>query len=420
MVQTARSGVLSDQDPEIAGWIDRETLRQRDSLEMIASENYTSRAVLEAMGSVLTNKYAEGYPGRRYYGGCEFVDEVETLAIERAKSLFGAQHANVQPHSGSAANLAAYYALMQPGDTALGMALDHGGHLTHGLHVNFSGKWFNFVSYGVDRETEQIDYDGMLAQAREHKPKLILVGATAYPRQYDFARSAEIVRETGAALLVDMAHVAGLVAAGVHPSPLPHADIVTSTTHKTLRGPRSAFILASADYAKKVDRAVFPGTSGGPHMHTIAAKAVAFAEADTPEFRSYGEAVIENSRALAEGLLSAGLRLVSGGTDSHLLLVDVGVKGLTGQAVEVALDAAGITVNKNTIPFDEQKPTVTSGIRIGTPALTTRGMGPGEMAQIAVWIGRVLDEIEDESVRGAVRAEVAELAAAFAVPGIDR
>ena len=420
MVQTARSGVLSDQDPEIAGWIDRETQRQRDSLEMIASENYTSRAVLEAMGSVLTNKYAEGYPGKRYYGGCEFVDEVETVAIERAKALFGAQHANVQPHSGSAANLAAYYALMQPGDTALGMALDHGGHLTHGLRVNFSGKWFNFVSYGVDRETEQIDYDAMLAQAREHKPKLILVGATAYPRQYDFARSAEIAQETGAVLLVDMAHVSGLVAAGVHPSPTPHADVVTSTTHKTLRGPRSAFILAKEEYATKVDRAVFPGTSGGPHMHTIAAKAVAFAEADTQEFRSYGEAIIENSRALAEGLLSAGLRLVSGGTDSHLLLVDVGVKGLTGKAVEGALDEAGITVNKNTIPFDEQKPTVTSGIRIGTPALTTRRMGPGEMERIAVWIGRVLQEIENESVRGVVRAEVAELAAAFPVPGIDR
>jgi glycine hydroxymethyltransferase len=420
MVQTVRSGVLSDQDPEIAGWIDRETQRQRDSLEMIASENYTSRAVLEAMGSVLTNKYAEGYPGKRYYGGCEFVDEVETVAIERAKALFGAQHANVQPHSGSAANLAAYYALMQPGDTALGMALDHGGHLTHGLRVNFSGKWFNFVSYGVDRETEQIDYDAMLAQAREHKPKLILVGATAYPRQYDFARSAEIAQETGAVLLVDMAHVSGLVAAGVHPSPVPYADVVTSTTHKTLRGPRSAFILATEDYATKVDRAVFPGTSGGPHMHTIAAKAVAFAEADTPEFRSYGEAIIENSRALAEGLLSAGLRLVSGGTDSHLLLVDVGVKGLTGKVVEDALDDAGITVNKNAIPFDEQKPTVTSGIRIGTPALTTRGMGPGEMERIAVWIGRVLDEIENESVRGAVRAEVAELAATFPVPGIDR
>ena len=420
MVQTVRSGVLSDQDPEIAGWIDRETQRQRDSLEMIASENYTSRAVLEAMGSVLTNKYAEGYPGKRYYGGCEFVDEVETVAIERAKALFGAQHANVQPHSGSAANLAAYYALMQPGDTALGMALDHGGHLTHGLRVNFSGKWFNFVSYGVDRETEQIDYDAMLAQAREHKPKLILVGATAYPRQYDFARSAEIAQETGAVLLVDMAHVSGLVAAGVHPSPVPYADVVTSTTHKTLRGPRSAFILATEDYATKVDRAVFPGTSGGPHMHTIAAKAVAFAEADTPEFRSYGEAIIENSRALAEGLLSAGLRLVSGGTDSHLLLVDVGVKGLTGKVVEDALDDAGITVNKNAIPFDEQKPTVTSGIRIGTPALTTRGMGPGEMERIAVWIGRVLDEIENESVRGVVRAEVAELAATFPVPGIDR
>jgi glycine hydroxymethyltransferase len=418
MVQTARPGVLEDADPEIAHWIDREATRQTDSLEMIASENYTSAPVLEAMGSILTNKYAEGYPGKRYYGGCEFVDEVETLAIDRAKSLFGAEHANVQPHSGSAANLAAYFALMQPGDTALGMALDHGGHLTHGLRVNFSGKWFNFVSYGVDRETEQIDYDEMLAQAREHKPKVILIGATAYPRQYDFARSAEVAAETGATLMVDMAHIAGLVAAGVHPSPVPHAAVITSTTHKTLRGPRSAFMLSNAEWATKIDRGVFPGTSGGPHMHTIAAKAVAFREAATPEFRSYGEAILENSQALAEGLLQAGLRLVSGGTDSHLLLVDVGVKNVTGKAVEQALDASGITVNKNTIPFDERKPTVTSGIRIGTPALTTRGMGPGEMRRIAAWIGRVLDDIENEAVRRTVRNEVAEMAAAFAVPGI--
>ena len=420
MVQTARAGVLADADPDIAHWIEREAHRQRDTLEMIASENYTSAAVLEAMGSILTNKYAEGYPGKRYYGGCDFVDEVETIAIDRAKALFGADHANVQPHSGSAANFAAYYALMVPGDTALGMALDHGGHLTHGLRVNFSGKWFNFVSYGVDRETEQIDYDQMLAQAREHRPKLILVGATAYPRQYDFARSAEIAAEVDATLLVDMAHIAGLVAAGVHPSPVPHAAVITSTTHKTLRGPRSAFILSNREFATKVNRAVFPGTSGGPHMHTIAAKAVAFQEAATPEFRAYGEAIVENARALADGLNAAGLRLVSGGTDSHLLLVDVGVKGLTGKAVEDALDEAGITVNKNTIPFDEQKPTVTSGVRIGTPALTTRGMGSGEMQRIAGWIGRVLDNIEDENVRTTVRNEVAEMSAAFPVPGIDR
>ncbi|MCZ6706359.1 MAG: serine hydroxymethyltransferase [Chloroflexi bacterium] len=420
MVQTARAGVLADADPDIAHWIEREAHRQRDTLEMIASENYTSAAVLEAMGSILTNKYAEGYPGKRYYGGCEFVDEVETIAIDRAKALFGADHANVQPHSGSAANFAAYYALMAPGDTALGMALDHGGHLTHGLRVNFSGKWFNFVSYGVDRETEQIDYDQMLAQAREHRPKLILVGATAYPRQYDFARSAEIAAEVDATLLVDMAHIAGLVAAGVHPSPVPHAAVITSTTHKTLRGPRSAFILSNSEFATKVNRAVFPGTSGGPHMHTIAAKAVAFQEAATPEFRAYGEAIVENARALADGLTAAGLRLVSGGTDSHLLLVDVGVKGLTGKAVEDALDEAGITVNKNTIPFDEQKPTVTSGVRIGTPALTTRGMGSGEMQRIAGWIGHVLDNMEDEQVRTTVRNEVAEMSAAFPVPGIDR
>ncbi|HJN92028.1 MAG TPA: serine hydroxymethyltransferase [Dehalococcoidia bacterium] len=418
MVQTARPGVLADADPEISQWIDREATRQRDSLEMIASENYTSAPVLEAMGSILTNKYAEGYPGKRYYGGCEFVDEVETLAIDRAKALFGAEHANVQAHSGSAANFAVYFAMMQPGDTALGMALDHGGHLTHGLRVNFSGKWFNFVSYGVDRETEQIDYDQMLAQAREHKPKVILIGATAYPRQYDFARSAEVAAETGATLMVDMAHIAGLVAAGVHPSPVPHAAVITSTTHKTLRGPRSAFMLSNAEWATKIDRGVFPGTSGGPHMHTIAAKAVAFREAATPEFRSYGEAILENSRALADGLLQAGLRLVSGGTESHLLLVDVGVKDVTGKAAEGALDASGITVNKNTIPFDERKPTITSGIRIGTPALTTRGMGPGEMQRIAAWIGRVLDDIENEAVHRAVRNEVTELAAGFPVPGI--
>jgi glycine hydroxymethyltransferase len=420
MVQTARSGVLADADPEIARWIDEEARRQHDSLEMIASENYTSAAVLEAAGSILTNKYAEGYPGKRYYGGCEFVDEVERLAIDRAKALFGAEHANVQPHSGASANFAAYYALMDPGDTALGMALDHGGHLTHGLRVNFSGKWFHFVSYGVDRETEQIDYDAMLRIAREERPKFILVGATAYPRLYDFARSAEVAAEVDAVLLVDMAHISGLVAAGVHPSPVPYAQVITSTTHKTLRGPRSAFILSTEEYATRVDRAVFPGTSGGPHMHTIAAKAVAFREARTSEFRAYGEAIVENARTLAEALQSAGLRLVSGGTDNHLLLVDVGVKGLTGKAAEDALHEAGITVNKNTIPFDERKPTVTSGIRVGTPALTTRGMGPAEMQRIGGWIGRVLDQIDDAGARRAVRAEIAELAAAFPVPGIDR
>ncbi len=418
MVQTPAADLIAAADPDISDAIAREAVRQHTGLEMIASENYTSPAVLAAMGSILTNKYAEGYPGKRYYGGCEIVDEIETLAIDRAKALFGADHANVQPHSGAPANLAAYYALMSPGDTALGMELSHGGHLTHGLKVNFSGRWFNFVSYGVNRETELIDYDEMAQLAREHQPKIIVVGATAYPRQYDFARSAEIAESVGAVLLADMAHIAGLVAAGLHPTPVGCAPVITSTTHKTLRGPRSAFILCDAEYARAIDRAVFPGTSGGPHMHTIAGKAVAFREAATDDFRRYAERIIENARALADALLAVGVRLVSGGTDNHLLLVDVGVRGLTGKAVEKALDASGITVNKNTIPYDEQKPMVTSGVRIGTPALTTRGMGPDEMRAIAVLIGRVMDDIESESVHAAVRADVAELVKDFAVPGI--
>ena len=370
------------------------------------------------MGSILTNKYAEGYPGRRYYGGCEFVDVVETLAIERAKSLFGAEHANLQPHSGSQANLAAYYALLEPGDTAMGLELNHGGHLSHGLPVNVSGRWFQFVSYGVDRETERIDYDAMAAAARQHRPKVIVVGATAYPRHYDFPRAAEIAADIGATLMVDMAHFAGLVAAGVHPSPVPYAPVVTTTTHKTLRGPRSALILTNEEMARPIDRAVFPGTSGGPHMHTIAAKAVALREAATPEFAAYAAQIVANAKALAEGLQREGLRLVSGGTDNHLMLVDVAVKGLTGKAAEAALDDAGITANKNTIPYDEQRPTVTSGVRIGTPALTTRGMREAEMADVARLIGRVLDAVDDHSVREAVRADVRDLAAAFPIPGI--
>ncbi len=418
MVQTAPPDLLAAADADVAAAIGREAGRQRESLEMIASENYTSPAVLAAVGSILTNKYAEGYPGRRYYGGCDFVDEVEELAIERVKSLFGAEHANVQPHSGSQANLAAYFALMDPGDVALGLELNHGGHLTHGLKVNVSGKWFNFASYGVDRETERIDYDAMAAVAREVRPKLIVIGATAYPRQYDFARAGEIARSVGAVLMADMAHIAGLIAAGQHPTPVGPAPVITSTTHKTLRGPRSAFILADADHARAIDRAVFPGTSGGPHMHVIAGKAVAFREAATPEFRDYAIRIIENARALADALRGEGLRLVSGGTDTHLLLVDVGVRGLTGKAVEGALDAAGITVNKNTIPYDERRPTVTSGIRIGTPALTTRGMGPGEMRAIARLIGRVLDDVDDEAAHAAVRAEVGDLVAGFPVPGV--
>ena len=418
MVQTRPTDTLATADPEIAAAIAREAVRQRETLEMIASENYTSPAVLAAMGSILTNKYAEGYPGKRYYGGCEFVDQVESLAIARAQALFGAEHANVQSHSGAQANFAAYFALMTPGDTALGMELSHGGHLTHGLPVNFSGRWFNFVSYGVDPESERIDYDAMARLAREHRPKVIVIGATAYPRQYDFDRSAEIAAAVGATLMVDMAHIAGLVAAGQHPSPVGRAGVITSTTHKTLRGPRSAFILTTADLASPIDRAVFPGTSGGPHMHTIAAKAVAFREAATPAFREYSRRIIANAQALAEGLQAAGLRLVSGGTDNHLLLVDVGVRGFTGKQVEAALEAAGITVNKNTIPFDQRKPTVTSGIRIGTPALTTRGMGPEEMRTIAGFIARVLNRIDDPATHAAVRAEVAALVTAFPVPGI--
>jgi glycine hydroxymethyltransferase len=413
MVQTPTAGPLAADDPEIFASLTRERDRQRDSLEMIASENYTSPAVLDAMGTILTNKYAEGYPGKRYYGGCEFVDEIETLAIDRAKALFGADHANVQPHSGAQANIAAYYALLEPGDTAMGMELSHGGHLSHGLKVNLSGRWFNFVSYGVDRETEQIDYDEMAKLAREHRPKVIVVGATAYPRQYDFARSAEIAQSVDAVLMADIAHISGLIAAGLHPTPVGLAPVITSTTHKTLRGPRSAFILTDADHARPLDRAVFPGTSGGPHMHIIAAKAVAFREAATPEFKQYAARIIENAKALADGLQGQGLRLASGGTDNHLLLVDVGVRGLTGKAVEQALDASGITVNKNTIPFDERKPTITSGVRIGTPALTTRGMGPDEMRTIAGLIGRVLDGIDDDAVHQTVRADVVDLVKSF-------
>lgn len=418
MPQQTPAPSLTAFDPDVASAIAREGERQRGTLEMIASENYTSPAVLTAMGSILTNKYAEGYPGRRYYGGCQFVDEIETLAIERAKALFGAAHANAQPHSGAQANLAAYYATMEPGDTALGMELNHGGHLTHGLPVNFSGKWFHFVSYGVDSETERIDYDSMARLAREHRPRVIVIGATAYPREYDFARCAEIAESVDAVLIADMAHVAGLVAAGLHASPVGLAPVITTTTHKTLRGPRSALILTDEKWARPIDRAVFPGTSGGPHMHTIAGKAVALKEATTPEFRDYAARIIENARALAEGLLGADLRLVSGGTDNHLLLVDVGVRGFTGKAVEAALEASGITVNKNTIPFDERKPTLTSGIRIGTPALTTRGMGPDEMRTVARWIARVLDDIDDTATSAAVRAEVGELSGGFPVPGL--
>ena len=418
MSLTLAGGALADADSEIAGWIEREAARQRDGLELIASENYPSEPVLAAMGSILTNKYAEGYPGKRYYGGCEFVDEVETLAIDRAKALFGAEHANVQSHSGSQANIAAYYALLEPGDAAMGLELNHGGHLSHGLPVNISGRWFEFVAYGVDPETEQIDYDQMAAVAREQRPKVIVVGATAYPRFYDFARAAEIAESVEATLMVDMAHFAGLVAGGVHPSPVPYAPVVTTTTHKTLRGPRSALILTNRKMRRRIDRAVFPGTSGGPHMHTIAAKAVALREAATPEFADYAAQIVANAKVLADGLQAEGFRLVSGGTDNHLMLVDVGVKGLTGKVAETVLDAAGITVNKNTIPYDSQSPTVTSGVRIGTPALTTRGMREAEMRDVARLIGSALDQIDDEAAHARVRSEVRELASSFPIPGI--
>jgi glycine hydroxymethyltransferase len=418
MNETRVDGALSREDPEVAAAIRLEQERQRLKLEMIASENYCSAAVLEAVGSVLTNKYAEGYPGHRYYGGCEYVDIVEELARERAKKIFGAQHANVQPHAGAQANMAAYFATLSPGDTAMGLNLSQGGHLTHGLGANFSGKLYNFVAYGVDRETEQFDYDAILATARECRPKLIVTGATAYPRTIDFARFREIADATGALLMVDMAHIAGLIAAGVHPSPVPFADIVTSTTHKTMRGPRGAFILCKEEYAQAIDRAVFPGMQGGPLMHVIAAKAVAFGEAMQPEFTRYQRQVLENARTLAEELERGGVRIVSGGTDTHLILADVSVKGLSGRKAERALDRAGITVNKNTIPFDTRSPTVASGIRVGTPALTTRGFGVTEMRQIARWMVKVLDAPDDEPAADAVRTDVEALARSFPVPGI--
>ena len=386
---------LAKQDPNVKAVIDQELMRQRDKLEMIASENIVSQAVMEAQGSVLTNKYAEGYPGKRYYGGCEHVDVVETLAIERAKRLFGAEHANVQPHSGSQANFAVYFAMLKPGDTIVGMNLSHGGHLTHGSPVNVSGTYFNVVSYGVNAETQQIDYDEFRKIVLEAKPKLIIAGGSAYSRQIDFKKMADVAHEVGAIFMVDMAHFAGLVAAGLHPNPVEYADIVTTTTHKTLRGPRGGMILCKEEYAKAIDKAVFPGIQGGPLMHVIAAKAVALGEALQPEFKVYAEQVIKNAKVLAAELIAKGLTIVSGGTDTHVMLVDVRNTGLTGKEAEHLLDEIGITANKNTIPFDPASPFVTSGVRLGTPALTTRGLKEDDMKEIADIIATVLQNPED-------------------------
>ena len=410
MLSTQR---LAEVDPQIERLIREETRRQAEGLELIASENFVSPAVLEALGSSLTNKYAEGYPGKRYYGGCEVVDRVEQLAIDRAKALFGAEHANVQPHSGSQANMAAYFALAQPGDTLLAMSLNFGGHLTHGSPVNFSGKLFKIVPYGLSRDTETIDMDEVRRLAREHRPKILVVGASAYPRTLAFDRFAEIAKEVGAAMVVDMAHIAGLVAAGLHPSPVPHAEIVTTTTHKTLRGPRGGMILCREALAKTLNSQIFPGIQGGPLEHVVAAKAVALQEALQPSFKDYQRRIVENAVVLAEGLKTAGLRLVSGGTDNHLMLVDLRPKKLTGKVAEEALGKAGITVNKNMIPWDPEKPMTTSGVRIGTPALTSRGMGAREMTFVAVLIGRVLDAPADENVLVKVRGEVKDLCTQF-------
>jgi glycine hydroxymethyltransferase len=403
-------------DPEVWQAITSERRRQQTGLEMIASENYTSPAVLAAQGSELTNKYAEGYPGRRYYGGCEFVDVVERLAIERVCKLFGAEHANVQPHSGAQANMAVYFACLEPGDTILAMNLSHGGHLTHGMHLNFSGKLYKIVPYGVRKSDERLDMDQVAALAKEHKPKLIVAGASAYSRIIDFSAFAEICKSVSALFMVDMAHIAGLVAGDQHPSPVPWADFVTSTTHKTLRGPRAGFILCRKEWATKVNSAVFPGMQGGPLMHVVAAKAIGFKEALEPAFRAYAAQTIANAKTVAHELSERGFRLVSGGTDNHLLLVDVTTRGLTGKVAEKALDAAGITVNRNGIPFDQRAPLDPSGIRIGTPALTTRGMREPEMRTIAGWIGDVLAKPDDTALQQRVRGQVEELGKQFPAP----
>lgn len=411
---------LAQQDPEIAQAIQQEDRRQRDSVVLIASENYASNAVLEAQAGVMSNKYAEGYPGRRYYAGCENVDVVERLALQRAKQLFNAEHANVQPHSGAQANMAAYFALLEPGDRVMGMQLDHGGHLTHGASVNFSGKLYDFLPYGVDRETEQIDYDEVERLAKQHQPKLIVAGCSAYPRTLDFPRFRAIADQVGALLMVDMAHISGLVAGGVHPSPLPHAQIVTSTTQKSLRGPRGGFILATEELAKSIDFAVFPYMQGGPFMHTIAAKAVCFGEALSPGFANYAERVVENAQVMSREISEAGLRLVSGGTDNHLILVDLTPAGITGKDADAALEKVGIIANKNAIPFDPKPPRVTSGIRVGTPAITSRGFDEAAVKTVSRLLVEVLSSIDDEKALKRVSQEVKELTSKFPVPGLDQ
>jgi len=419
MGETAlNASLLREIDAEAWQILRAEQKRQAETIELIASENHVSRAVLEATGSVFTNKYAEGYPGRRYYGGCMFMDAAENLAIERARQLFGAEHVNVQPHSGSQANTAVYLAALEPGDTILALDLAHGGHLTHGLKVNFSGMFYNIVGYQVHPQTEQFDMDQVRDLARRHRPKLIITGASAYPRTIDFAAFAEIAREVGAYLMADIAHIAGMVAVGLHPSPVPHCEFVTTTTHKTLRGPRGGMILCKADWGKKIDSRIFPGTQGGPLMHVIFAKAVAFGEALKPEFKAYQQRILDNAKALAEALAERGFRLVSGGTDNHLMLVDLRAidENLTGKMAENWLEQANIIVNKNMIPFDQRKPTETSGLRLGSPAVTTRGMGPSQMVQIAGWIDQVIRSGGDEATIGRVRSEVVELCRAYEVP----
>ncbi|MCH7712192.1 MAG: serine hydroxymethyltransferase [Chloroflexi bacterium] len=410
---------VAEQDPEVAKAIEGEDRRQRESIVLIASENYASLAVLEAQSGVMNNKYAEGYPGRRYYGGCEYVDVVENLALDRAKALFGAQHVNVQPHSGAQANMAVYFALLETGDTVLGMQLDHGGHLTHGASVNFSGKLYNFIPYGLDRETETIDYDGVERLALEHRPKLIVAGCSSYSRVLDFPRFRAIADRVDAYLMVDMAHISGLVAGGAHPSPVPHAHVVTSTTQKSLRGPRGGFILCDEDLARKIDFAVFPFTQGGPFMHAIAAKAVCFGEAQRPEFAKYASQVVKNCQTLTNELSEAGFRLVSGGTDNHLVLVDLTSMDITGQQAEKALERAGIIANKNAIPYDTKPPRVTSGLRLGTPAITSRGFDEAAVKQVARLIVTVLGNMDDQEVQKKAAGQVKDLASSFPVPGID-